>query len=447
MDDNANVMPDDRYNAMLEDMKAAGPENGPYAIDPILCVRIKPVPKRADNEPDDIYKARVDAVAITVLTVINGNHRLQAAQELGWKRIRGIVDPSIKTALEARIVSHKKNYEHGDIEPWRQAELVADMAKEGKTQKEIAAELHISEDTVKRRNLLLKVDPEVKKALSVIPEFGTAHWEIVGGYKPHIQKMAVPQLLRDSNTMSYSPKSNPQYRPLHTSTLISWLDTAKSRQEQAEQLQNALSLYPDHKTCPKCHKKAVGISYQKIPWVTCEKGHTYNIKTGKSAHSYGYGDEDEGDGTFKEAAKHKKKAKKLPAYIRTTRTLSEYQALFSAIGVAALPSINYIARVRIDAFDKDGNVIGLDLDNDRDGSLYFTSTLSKPAKSKSYYSRGEEITKIHYSIQAEKYKAKSLKDFHTTLRTGPVTPEETTQIEGELAELFKKYGKKEKSGA
>ena len=95
---NTNEMTLIQYRLLLEDMQVHGPND----IDPLFCVQ-KSVITHTDDE--------------NLLVVLNGNHRLRAAKELGWSKILVIVDQSIISEEEARAISYRKNAERGQARP------------------------------------------------------------------------------------------------------------------------------------------------------------------------------------------------------------------------------------------------------------------------------------------------------------------------------------------
>lgn len=256
---NPNTMTPDQYSALLSDMKTAGP----LGVDPLVGASKRTV------YGDEKLEEKV--------VVLDGNHRLKAARELGWDQVRVIVDTSVNSEQLARVVSYTRNNERGTLDPFKAAENFRFFADRGMTQDEIAKEFHIDRTTVSKRLSLLNVTSEVKeKALKETSRGLTAsHLEAIAPLAPELQKKAFKEI-EDSTRYDKDRAVTVRYVEEVARDIK---EEDKLDKEFAEAV--AKAKFPK---CPKCGQPPKR-SYRRLPETECSSGnwqHAWSINTGKT---------------------------------------------------------------------------------------------------------------------------------------------------------------------
>lgn len=165
---NINEMDGEIFTALLDDMNQ---KDGPGRINP----------------------TRVRFSGSGKYQLIDGHQRVRAAQNLGWKRIRGfVVDCS---ELDARVWNFRMNHERGNMDPVREAEFFQQMVNRGWSLRKLEKELGIKRQTIQQILRRLKVTSEAADILehsvrlketsdkSKVGQFKLApqHYEAIGG--------------------------------------------------------------------------------------------------------------------------------------------------------------------------------------------------------------------------------------------------------------------------
>lgn len=374
---NPNKMPAEAYGALLKDMK----KGGPSAIDPILITI-------------------VDEHTI----VVDGNHRLRAARELGWSKIPVIVDPTISTEEKARMVGFSKNYERGTMDPYKQAEYFKWFVDRGWTHEKIAKEHRIDRTTVTKVLSLIKIEPEVREKLADVPRVTISHLEPIATLKPKQQHKFAKELSRE-----YKRESPP------VRTIEHRVEQIKREEREAEELRKAVEKAKFPK-CPTCGKPARKDSWRKLPWVRCENYHEWSLETGPIPRE--------------PAVKREKKPGKppLPKYIRSTYPIDDFRKAFGEYARGLIPKIEEISdlscwgnkgrrAVHVHA-DLRGTIVSLSVDID--GTDY----------------------SLH--VEPKTYASEKLKQFKTsvTMWPEPKNKKDLAKLEQLVSEIFEKVGGK-----
>ncbi len=256
---NPNVMQDLEYQALKEDMKLRGPRG----IDPILA-SIKSV----------FYStgpvASKDFDGEGRLVIVDGEHRWRAAKELGWKEVLCAVEAIQED--EAKGICYRKNRERGTIDPFKEAALFKSEVESKRSQKEIAEKYLITPSTVSHRLSLLNLSASIMSVVVKLPR-GTitpSHLEPIATLEPEDQKKVELKYPYGDGFKSVKDIES---------------EVAGIKEERAEEkaLAEAIKTAAFPK-CPRCKDAATGIHYKKLPWVTCERGHEWNLKTGKGLY-------------------------------------------------------------------------------------------------------------------------------------------------------------------
>jgi ParB-like chromosome segregation protein Spo0J len=255
---NPNVMPPAEYEALRKDMKKVGPFGvGPLLVSPARVFYGKPL--------SDLGQYCV---------IIDGEHRWLIAKELGWKDIR--CEPQDITEEDAKAECYHRNREHGNLDPFKEANLFKTDLDTKMTQQEIADKYLIDASTVSHRLSLLKLTPEVTKVVEELPrgKLTVSHIEPLTTLQPPDQKL----MLKEITQREKSWGGMPSVRDIENS-----VERLKQRRAMERKLEDALAR-AKYTKCPKCHKKPADIHSKGLPWVECESmnyDHTWNINTGK----------------------------------------------------------------------------------------------------------------------------------------------------------------------
>ena len=257
---NMNAMQPEEYERLKQDMK----KNGVDSIDPILVVRKKPFL----NDPSVSDEARL---------VLNGNHRLRAAKEIGWKKIRVVFDNELTDPSTARLVAFRKNAERGSVDEFKVAENFKWLIDHGWKQDRIASAYGIARETVGKRLSLLNVDQDVKQEMMEIPGVSASHFEPIASLEPELQKKALKEI-----------KDERKYEPKDAQMTVRDVESIGKKVRQEEKVRKSFeeemkgAKFP---TCPTCSASPSKASYQGLPYVHDNQGHEWSIKTGKK---FGY---------------------------------------------------------------------------------------------------------------------------------------------------------------
>jgi ParB/RepB/Spo0J family partition protein len=319
-------MPSAEYEALKKDMQ----QSGPNGVGPVVVSSAK-----------DFYIQPLSDLSGYV--IVDGEHRWRVAKELGWKEIRAEVRKI--TESEAKAVCYRANREHGNLDPFKEANLfLSDLS--GLTQQQIADKYLIDASTVSHRLSLLKLSPEVTDAVKELPrgKLTVSHIEPLTTLQPQDQKLVLKEITQ--RTKSWG--APPSVRDVENS-----VERLKEKREMERKLQSALAK-AKFKRCPKCKKPPVEIYSKGLPWVECESrnyDHAWNITTGKllwaPAARGGLHDTTE--------------PRPEPSTLRSNHTVKELHAAFAETIKELYPQID-VAEVRING-KLDGAAFSFDLNS------------------------------------------------------------------------------------
>jgi len=375
---NMNVMPPAEYAALGEDMKA----KGPYGIDPVIGARKSRLVERGVEVPED------------VIVCVDGNHRLRKAKELKWKEIRLVIDEDMDEE-SARNISYAKNYERGHIDPFREAENFRWHKERGWTHERIAKEYRIDKSQVSKRLSLLNVEPEVVEQVAKVTRVKSAsHLEPIATLKPELQREAVKEIKR--RTEYRGRDLDPGQSVMTVKEVVNVVEGVKDEEEERDKLVRAIDKY-QNKLCPECHGQPVSKTYQGLPWVSCPKGHEWNLRTGKTSKEE-MEERMEGAGIQRE---RKPEKAPFPNYLRTTYTFEQFRAMLSNYAVSILREMGSIRDLDLRGTDKSGKDVELNYDVSSSGYVH----LRHNDKS--------------INVERKEYEKEDLKDFKTVVTTFP----------------------------
>lgn len=386
---NPNQMPADKYGALREDMKLGSPA----AIDPILTASKRVILKDL-SIPGDAH------------IVIDGNHRLRIARELGWPEIREGFDPGITDGETARVISYAKNAERGEMDPYHQAEYFKWFTDRGWTHEKIAKKHRIDRTTVTKHLSLIKIDPQAREKLAKVPRITISHLEPIATLKPDQQRKLVKEMASEFR------RESPSVR-----TIEHRVSRIKKEAEDAENLRRAVekAKFP---ICPTCGKPAKSDSWRRLPWVRCEEYHEWSLETGAPKPE------------VEKRTKAKAEGKpQLPKYIRTVHTLDDFREVFCECARSLIPNFKRIDTIRCDGTTDSGKGahVSADLDQYRQ-----TASLRVEMDGK----------KFILWVEPKTYKTGNLKKFKTAVKTfpEPTKKRDLVKLEQRVKELFEKFG-------
>ncbi|GEM_PF-4172654 len=390
---NVNVLQGEKYEQLGVDMKVASPEG----TDPIdTCV--------------------LNGEKFTC----DGSHRLRWARKLGWPYLYEIFHPEITTEEQARLFNFKRDFERGDIDPFKLAASFKWFVDKGLTQKQIGDKFGVDEKTVSRRISLLNVDPEAKKQILSNTAFTVSHLEPIATLPAEKQRELVQEVQKRSSWEG----------PMTVRDVEQEVQMVKKQIEKDAKFEAALAKAKFPK-CPVegCGKAGVPHGWKELPWALCEsglQGHIWNINTGLTEAA-----------DRSRAVNEERKAQGLPPqkappidYFRSSHTEKEFQELFSEMAKALLPKFDRITTLRIQGKSKDGKGLSLDVNG------YYGTSFDADG---SGFGPGEEH---YFAVEEKKYEAEHLKDYHSVVRGHGAHGKALEELEEEATKLFAKYGPK-----
>jgi ParB/RepB/Spo0J family partition protein len=393
---NANVMPDVQFAALVADMQS----NGIGSIDPIVVMK----------KPDGFV-------------VIDGNHRLRAAKSLGWKEIRVTIATGIKDDTEALLYAYRKNAERGSMDPYKQADLFkALLAVNGMTEAKLALDLSVDRTLISHRLALLRIDEQVRKEIpKVLPNATGSHLEIIGTADPAVQKKVLANIKEEYDEDSL--------KVLSTGDLRDDIAQAKKEYDDEQRLNKALTGDPTSKfkKCPDCGKPPEEITYEGLPYVECESGHEWSLKSGKSKLQ-----EQKERAIEKGPGQQKVTPREIPDYVRTSHTIEEFASAASNYAQNLIAKFDHISSLSIDGTLK-GEDVSITIDDMRSAGLTIRSDLG-----------GKD--EVGFFIESKKYDVESLKQYHAVIRRsgyGSIESEkELKKLDSDAAAFLEKYAPK-----
>ncbi len=390
---NVNVLQGEKYEQLGADMKAAGPE-GTGPID--TCV--------------------LDGEKYTC----DGSHRLRWARRLGWTHLYEIFHPEIATEEQARLFNFKRDFERGDVDPFKLAASFKWFVDKGLKQEEIAAKFGIDKSTVSRRLSLLGLDVEVKKQVVTDTAFTVSSMEPLATLPVSLQGEALKEIKRNS-------ERGVQLSSRHIEEVV---QDVKEEYEARKKLTNSLE-QSKFKKCPTCGKPPEKASYDGLPWVKCSQGwsseHEWNLQTGATKRHL-----ENADRKIRMQQGAAKARKGPDQFVRTTHTPSEFKDAYANFAREIIPTLASIDEVELKGKNKAGEKVSVHVD-EWYGSGQVTVEIFVGPK------------RLEFILSPESYKVAALKDFKATIR--PVgktlrTESERKELEEVALGFLEKYGPK-----
>jgi len=262
---NPNVMQPEEFEALKADMNMVGPKR----IDPVLVS-----PYLAFYPCEDTEENRAFFAEHPTYVIVDGEHRWRGATDLKWSELRCDVEEISEE--DAKGICYRKSKERGTIDPFKEAALFKSEVDVGLTQKEIAEKFIIDSSTVSHRLSLLRLVPEIKEKISMMPR---------GTITPsHLEPIAT--LPEGEQKKIELTRWDKEVRPVQD--IAEEVRRIKRNLSEKEALRKAIET-AKFKECPKCKGEASGIYHKGLPWVNCrnhpyEQDHTWNLYTGEPAY-------------------------------------------------------------------------------------------------------------------------------------------------------------------
>ena len=390
---NPNEMSPEKFEALKQDLK----ENG--QLYPVIVMKQVPDP------------AKVKAgYGFLDYIVVEGNHRVKAAQALKWKTIKAEMR-AFKSEAEAMIMNFRANSDRGQHDPFKEARLFQKLlAAAGKTQERLALELQVDRTTISKRVSLLKVDYKVREELRrIVPQITTSHFELLSPLDPKAQAIVVSHLKR------YNLSEGVSVRRL-----------AEECKYAQEELVEQLALLEALKTakfpkCPRCKGAPSRITYRGLPWVEgCNGGDSeWNIKTGKR---YDY---------MQQLTKDERKTqkKKVPQFVRTKRSQEDFAKAFSNYLKKTVPQLDEIGEIKVEG-KKAGKDVSFSMSTH--GQIWFFEADG--------LKKGEDGLSL--AVEKKEYSSPELKDIKATILASFAKSEKDLEKAEKEAEAFlRKYAR------
>lgn len=413
---NPNEMENETYALLKDDMRI----HGPNGIGPIVaCPRSILDPKEKDQEK---------------LIVCDGNQRLKAAVELGWKEIRYFVETSIKTEEDARTYTIRNTTERGRANPMKVAENYGWFAERGHKQEEIAKRFGVSQEKVSRALSTLRVVPEVREKMVHDVRLGQSHLEAVATLKTaELQKQAASAIFNDSGFKESKPGPGEKVSVRFVEAKVRQVqDEADARKGFQDIIAQA-----KFKACPTDGRPArfdPSHNYAKDPkpLLLCDSlasfwEHRWDPKTGEQPNLPKHTPPTSIAGHLPEKIESQK-AEAFPDYLRTTHTVEEFKAASAAKLKEIVGPLVSIQEANITGKTKDGVVVQFDVRTDWvRGDVTISSV--------------EATGRTYIRVEKKSYDAEKLKDYHALLR-GPGQIKNAAQaatVEKAAEAFLKKY--------
>jgi len=401
---NPNEMAPEEEEQLERDMRA----NDPRGIDPLHTARKASLVEKGVE------------VAADLLVCVDGNHRLRIAKRLKWPEVRVIVDEGIKDEASARVVSNNKNAERGRINPLLQAQNFAWLQERGWTQAEIAKAHNMDRTTVAKRLSLIKVVPVAREKVEKVTR-GTSpsHLEPIATLEtPELQERAAQRIQEQAKYRV--AEEGPKVTVKEVEQVVKQVKR-EDLQERAFRGAVERAKFP---TCPKCEGEAARPAFEGLPWVACEKDHSWSLRSGKL---YEEVEEEKGEGV---APKGKREREEFPHYLRTDHTLEDFRGMLNSYVVKGLlPEVMEIEKLEVRGTMSDGkSKIDLNFEPTRDRIHFFLD--------------GETI-----SVEKKSYEQEDLKQFKTVITAWPEigSMKRARAVEEKVSGLFDKYGERIKT--
>lgn len=249
-------------------------------------------------------------------TAVDGNNRLRAVQELRWAEIRARIKP-FKDDAEAMLFNFNINGHRGQHNPYKEAEIFKELLAAGKTQQDLARELHVDRTLISKRIGLLKIDDAVRNELrEVVPRITVSHLELISPLPLRAQRDLIAALKEDAEN------DDDLWGKVREGTITvkalkeaasEALEKDKERNLLADALRNSKYTF---KKCPyktgsgTCGKDPVSIMNIGLPHVRCPDHSSWSLRSGLD-------EDDESSPAGRSASAGHRKAK-IDDFIRST---------------------------------------------------------------------------------------------------------------------------------
>ena len=344
---NVNVMPREKFALLVADMRSSGPEG-----------------------TDPIDTCELGGRKCT----IDGAHRLRAAKELGWEYIYELFHADVDTEEKARLFNFKRDYERGEIDPFRLGASFKWFQDQGMKLDDIGKRFGLDKSTVSRRISLLGISDQARP--------GLASAAVPVSALEMLAPLPEPVQLRAAKTLEKGGAST--IRELEWK-LPQWKQDYDEGVELRKMLEDPKAMV---KKCPQCGSPPVrrAPSYYAAAAekaVSDRTGHTWCLPTGELPSVLKRRAEEEKAGRSersKNVLQHVKSKRKLSEWLKgidgfLAQTLPQFtsfsrmeaegnfQARKGSVSLANISSLSYIdadgeiggkgAYLMLDAWDRD----------------------------------------------------------------------------------------------
>ena len=304
---NVNVVPREKFTLLVADMMASGPEG-----------------------TDPIDTCELGGVKYT----IDGAHRLRAARKLGWEYIYELFHPDIDSEEKARLFNFKRDYERGEIDPFKLGASFKWFADQGMKLDDIGKRFGLDKSTVSRRISLLGISEQAKPKLAsaAVP---VSALEMIAPLPEPVQLKAAKALEKgDASTIRELEWKLPR-----------WKEDYQEGLELKKLLEDPEAKF---KKCPQCGSSPTqrAPSYYAKPSekaVSDRTGHTWCVPTGELPSVLKRREQE----SREEASGQQRKEKKVPQHIKSKRTVKEFLRALDGLVADVLPRFTAFSEIEI----------------------------------------------------------------------------------------------------
>ncbi len=299
---NVNVMPQEKFTLLVADMMASGPEG----TDPI--------------DTCDLGGKRY---------TVDGAHRLRAAKKLGWEYVYELFHPDIDTEEKARLFNFKRDYERGEIDPFKLGASFKWFQEQGMKLDDIGKRFGLDKSTVSRRISLLGISDIAK------PKLASAALPVSA-----LEMLApLPEPVQLKAAKALEKGGAPTIRELEWK-LPRWKEEYEEGIELKKMLDDPAAKV---KKCPQCG----GAPTRKAPSyyakdsekaVSDHTGHMWCLPDGSLPKAL----------REEEAKGQQRKEKKVPQHLKSKRTVKEFLRALDGLVADVLPRFTAFSEIEIE---------------------------------------------------------------------------------------------------
>ena len=320
---NVNVIPREKFALLVADMQSSGPEG-----------------------TDPIDTCMLGGVKYTV----DGAHRLRAAKQLGWEYIYELFHSDIDGEEKARLFNFKRDFERGEIDPFRLGASFKWFQDQGAKLDDIGRLFGLDKSTVSRRISLLGISDQARPRLAsaAVP---VSALEMLAPLPEPVQVKAAKSLEKGASTIRELEWKLPRW---------------KEEYEQGVELEKMLSdPAAKVKKCPRCGRPPTGKapSYYAQPKEKAvhDGTHTWCLATGELPKILKQREE-------QEKQEKTKQAKHVPQHVKSKHLMNEWMRGIDGFIAQALPQFTRFEELEINGNlpAKRGSVSLMDV-----GSLFY----------------------------------------------------------------------------